>query len=112
MNIPNFISDWLVASNAFDTEKYLDFYHLNVMLDDPSVGRKFEGHKRIQDYFESYFIGYSTNTKLVSLNVTDQENAHLEVEFTGSFSEGKIGGTFDFKFQNDKIIFIKADLIH
>jgi hypothetical protein len=37
---------------------------------------------------------------------------HLKVEFTGSFSEGKTGGIFDFKFKDEKIIFVKADLIH
>jgi len=112
MDIHNFISDWLAASNDFDIEKYLEFYHSDAILDDPSVGKKFIGHKGIKDYFESYFIGYNTNTKLVNLNVKDAESAHLEVEFTGSFSEGKIGGIFDFKFKDTKIIFVKADLLH
>ncbi len=112
MNIHNFINDWLLASNNFDTEKYLEFYEPDSILDDPSVGRQFIGHKGIKDYFESYFIGYNTNTKLVNLNIKDEENVHLEVEFTGDFSEGKLGGIFDLKFKNEKIIFAKADLIH
>lgn len=112
MNIHNFISDWLLASNNFDTEKYLEFYDFDAILDDPSVGRKFIGHKGINDYFESYFIGYNTNTQLVNLTITDEENIHLKVEFTGDFSEGKLGGIFDLKFKNEKIIFAKADLIH
>lgn len=112
MNIHNFINDWLLASNNFDAEKYLEFYSSDAILDDPSVGRQFIGHKGIKDYFESYFIGYNTNTKLVNLNIKDEENVHLEVEFTGDFSEGKLGGIFDLKFKNEKIIFAKADLIH
>lgn len=112
MNIHIFISDWLIASNAFDTNKYLDFYHPDAILDDPSVGRKFIGPKGIKDYFESYFIGYNTHTKLVNLIIKDEENVHLEVEFTGDFSEGKLGGIFDLKFKDEKIIFTKADLIH
>lgn len=112
MDIPAFINDWLVASNAYDTKKYLTFYLPNAVLDDPSVGRKFEGHEGIQRYFENYFIGYNTQTKLVSLEITDDDQAHLEVEFTGEFPEGKIGGTFDFTFKNNKISAAKADLIH
>ncbi|MCD0490249.1 nuclear transport factor 2 family protein [Pedobacter sp. MC2016-14] len=109
--IPNFIKEWIAASNAFDTEKYLKFYLPEAILDDPSVGRKFKGHHGIKEYFDNYFIGYNTYTKQVELTIADEENAHLEVEFTGDFPEGKIGGTFDFKFKNNKIAFVKANLI-
>lgn len=112
MNIDIFINEWIAAGNDFDTERYLEFYHPDAILEDPSVGKQFAGHKGINDYFDSYFIGYNTKTKLVVLDIKDQENAHLEVEFSGDFSEEKIGGTFDFKFQEEKIIFLKADLIH
>lgn len=81
-------------------------------MDDPSVGRKFNGHKGITEYFESYFTGYNTHTQQVDLTTTNDEKAHLEVEFTGDFPEGKMRGTFDFKFKNGKIAFVKADLIH
>jgi ketosteroid isomerase-like protein len=112
MNIETFINKWIAASNAFDTEKYLNFFQPEAILDDPSVGRKFEGHKGIEQYFDSYFIGYNTHTEQVKLMVIDEGNAHLEVLFTGNFPEGKIGGTFDFKFKEGKIAFVKADLIH
>jgi len=112
MNIQTIINDWIAASNAFDTEKYLSFYLPNAILNDPSVGRKFIGHKGIKEYFDSYFIGYHTHTKQVNLSITDEENAHLEVEFTGDFPEGKIGGIFDFIIKSGKIAFVKADLIH
>lgn len=112
MNIETFIKNWIAASNAFDIEKYLSFYQPEAVLDDPSVGRKFEGHNGLQQYFDSYFIGYNTHTELVKLNVVDKGNAHLEVLFTGNFPEGKIDGTFDFKFKEGKIAFVKADLIH
>jgi len=107
-----FINDWIAASNAFDTKKYLEFYLEEAVLDDPSVGRKFEGHEGIQEYFDNYFIGYNTQTQLVKLKIRDDHNAHLEVQFTGDFPEGKIGGTFDFTFENGKIAFLKADLKH
>jgi hypothetical protein len=35
----------------------------------------------------------------------------IVIYFAGNFPEGVIGGMFDFTFENDKIAFIKADLI-
>lgn len=111
MNIPEFINEWIAAGNAFDTEKYLTHYLPDAVLDDLSVGKKFIGQEGISNYFESYFIGYNTQTELVRLKVTDAHSAHLEVKFMGDFPEGAIGGTFDITFKQDKISFIKADLI-
>lgn len=110
MNIEIIIKDWIAVSNSYDTEKYLEFYLKDAVLDDPSVGRKFIGHSGIKDYFVSYFIGYKTQTELRKLDVKEN-SAYLEVEFIGEFPEGKIGGSFDFTFKNDKIKFVKADLI-
>jgi ketosteroid isomerase-like protein len=110
MDIRNFIEDWIKASNAFDTQKYLDFYLADAHLKDPSVGEIFKGQEGIREYFTSYFIGYNTQSKLIKLNI-DGNKAHLEVEFTGTFPEGKINGSFDFIFMNKKIASVKADLI-
>lgn len=111
MDIQTFITQWIKAGNAFDAKQYLDFYLPDAILDDPSVGRKFIGHQGIREYYESYFIGYHTHTTQVALLVKDEENAHLEVEFTGDFPEGKLRGTFDFQFKNGKIAAAKADLV-
>jgi hypothetical protein len=111
MDIVEFMDEWIAVSNSYDTEKYLAFYAENAVLDDPSVGRKFNGRIGIKEYFNSYFIGYKTQTKKVKIIVKDENQAHLEVEFTGDFPEGKIGGTFDFKFEAGKIIYVLADLI-
>ncbi|ASK32707.1 hypothetical protein CEY12_07130 [Chryseobacterium sp. T16E-39] len=110
MDIPQFIKEWIDNSNAFKVEQYLTKYHENAVLDDPSVGRSFKSHKGIREYFEDYFIGYNTHTKLVNLHVKDNI-AHAEVLFTGDFPGGKTGGTFDFTFKDGKIIHVKADLI-
>lgn len=110
MDIETFIKSWIAASNSYDTRKYLDFYLEDAVLDDPSVGRKFIGHDGIKNYFVSYFIGYKTQTEFKKLDIK-QNSAYLEVEFTGDFPEGKIRGSFDFTFKNDKINFVKADLI-
>lgn len=42
--------------------------------------------------------------------ISDHE-AYIEVEFTGEFPEGRIGGIFDFTFKDGKIAKAKADLI-
>jgi ketosteroid isomerase-like protein len=111
MNIKAFIQDWLAVSNAYDTKNYLEKWHKDAVLDDPSVGQVFKGHSGIKKYFESYFIGYKTQTRLVKLDIIVDNEAHIEVEFTGEFPEGKINGIFDFNFRDGKIILAKADLI-
>ena len=111
MKIETFIKDWIAISNGFETEKYLDFYLPEAVLDDPSVGRKFYGRVEIKEYFDNYFIRYNTYIELLKLTKTDEQNAHIVVEFTGDFPEGKIKGTFEYKLNGDKIIYLKADLI-
>lgn len=111
MDIKAFIKDWLVVSNAYDTKKYLEKWHKEAVLDDPSVGQMFKGHEGIKKYFENYFIGYKTQTRLVKLDIIGDNEAHIEVEFTGEFPGNKIGGVFDFTFRDGKIAKAKADLI-
>lgn len=111
MHIKAFIKDWLASSNAYDTESYLETWQEKAVLDDPSVGQIFKGHSGIKKYFESYFIGYKTQTRLVKLSIISDNQAHIEVEFTGEFPEEKIGGVFDFTFKEGKIAKAKADLI-
>jgi len=111
MDIKLFIDDWLSLSNAYDTEKYLEKWHKVAVLDDPSVGQVFKGHSGIKKYFESYFIGYKTQTRLIKLEIIADNEAHIEVEFTGEFPGNKIGGIFDFTFKDGKIEKAKADLI-
>ena len=110
MDIKTFLAKWIAVSNSYDTEKYLKTYHADAVLDDPSVGKTFVGHKGIRDYYASYFIGYKTQTKLTKLDI-NKNKAHLEVEFTGEFPEGKIGGMFDFVFKDGKIANVKAALL-
>lgn len=111
MNISKFIKDWITAGNQYDTNTYLGFYQPDAVLKDPSVGNTFKAHKGIKHYFDSYFIGYQTQTRLVKLTIHDEAHAHLQVEFTGEFPEGKIGGVFDFTFREGKIAYVKADLL-
>lgn len=112
MDIQTTINEWIAAGNSFDAAKYLDFYADDAVLDDPSVGRVYKGREEIKQYFNSYFIGYKTQTKLVSVESGEQDHFHVEVKFTGDFPEGNIGGIFDLTFKDGKIAFVKADLLH
>lgn len=111
MDIKSFIQDWLAVSNAYDTKNYLEKWDQEAVLDDPSVGQVFKGRSGIKKYFESYFIGYNTQTRLINLKILAENEAHIEVEFTGEFPGNKIGGMFDFTFKEGKIAKAKADLI-
>lgn len=111
MDIKAFIKDFIVVSNSYETKSYLEKWQKNAVLDDPSVGQVFKGHSGIRKYFESYFIGYKTQTKLEKFEILSNDQVYIEVQFTGEFPEGKIGGTFDFIFKDGKIDKAKADLM-
>ncbi|MFC7376876.1 YybH family protein [Brachybacterium sp. GCM10030268] len=105
------IRDWIGATNTHTAANYLAFFTEDAVLDDPSVGEVFEGRARIEDYFRSYFVGYNTQTQLVSVE-SREGYVHVEVKFTGDFPEGEVGGIFDITVVADyKFQHIKADLI-
>ena len=110
MTTDQIIADWIAVSNAHDTTGYLSFFTDDTILDDISVGEVFEGHEGLQRYFEDYVIGYSTQTRRVSITPED-DHLHVVVDFTGTFPEGQIGGYFDMTFDGEKISFMRADLL-
>jgi hypothetical protein len=103
------IKKWIAITNAHDKEKYLAFFTDDAVLDDPSVGRAFNGKAGIAEYFDEYFIGYNTSTRLVSITPEDGHQ-HVEVHFIGDFPGGKTDGVFDVTFKGEKISFVRADL--
>ncbi|MCP2265511.1 YybH family protein [Promicromonospora thailandica] len=104
------IDEWIAATNSHDPAAYLAFFTQDAVLDDPSVGEVFEGHPGIGEYFRSYFIGYDTHTRLVGTEPRDGY-IHVEVEFTGTFPERRIGGIFDVTLTPEhKIRHVRADL--
>lgn len=103
------ISEWIEAMNTHDTEAYVSYFSQDAVLDDPSVGERFDGRAGIAEYFTRYFIAYDTTTRL--LGITPSEGGlHVEVEFTGTFPGGRTGGVFDVTLAGDKISFVHADL--
>ena len=104
------IQDWIAASNRHNADAYLSFFAEDAVLDDPSVGRAFIGKQGIAEYFQSYFIEYETQTRLVELQEQDGL-VHVEVDFAGKFPGGQTGGIFDLAFTQDGLIHhVWADL--
>ena len=87
----------------------ISFFTDDAVLDDPSVGRAFNGKAGIAKYFDEYFIGYDTSTRLVSIT-PEEGHQHVEVHFSGDFPGGKTDGIFDVTFKGEKISFVRADL--
>jgi len=105
------VEEWIAATNTHDLAQYLAFFTEDAVLDDPSVGQVFHGHPGVAEYFESYFIGYSTQTRLIRTEPRE-DRLHVEVEFTGDFPGGRTGGTFDIAFAAGNVMrHIRADLL-
>lgn len=104
------VAEWIAATNTHDSAAYLAFFTVDAVLDDLSVGEVFEGHAGINEYCQFYFVGYNTQTRLLSTEPRDGY-LHVEVEFTGKFPEGRIGGIFDLSLTAEhKITHVRADL--
>lgn len=73
-------------------------------------GRVFDGAAGIGEYFESYFVGYETHTRLVRVD-DEGDHLHVEVEFTGSFPGGRTRGVFDLTVVGAKLAHVRADLV-
>ena len=104
------VAEWIAAANGHETARFLSFFTADAVLDDPSVGQVFEGHVGIGRYFDSYFIGYNTQTRLVRTEPR-ADILHVEVDFTGDFPGGQTGGIFDITFIGDKLSHVRADLL-
>ena len=105
------IDKWIEVSNAHDTDGYVSFFTPDARIDDPSVGEVFDGEEGLRRYFDTYVVGYNTQTRIVSVTPVD-DHVHVVVEFTGDFPGSPLGGYFDMTFAGEKISFILADLIH
>ena len=103
------IERWIAAMNTHDAADFLMFFTDDAVLDDPSVGRRFEHREGIKEYFDAYFVGYNTQTRLVRMT-SEGSHAHVEVDFTGDFPGGQTAGIFDVTFTADKLSLVHADL--
>ena len=80
------IADALIASlNAGDVDAFVALFTPDTVIDDPSIGHRFEGHAGIRNYIERYFVGYLTVTQFLSINRLPEGRARVRVDFTGDF---------------------------
>lgn len=103
------IREWVRAANRFDSSAYLSFFARDAVVNDPSVGRSFEGVNEIAEYFDAYFMGYETHTEIEEIEARGIVD-HVEVVFTGTFPEGVVRGVFDVTFEGDTISRVNANL--
>jgi hypothetical protein len=76
---------FISAANRFDTQAVLDLFAASAVIEDVSVGDRFEHTAGIKKYFVTFFIGYHTSTQLLSLVYTGQNRVLAKVDFTGDF---------------------------
>lgn len=101
-DIEKIIRQLINATNAFDVEAALQLFADDAVIDDVSVGKKFENISGVRKYIEEYFVGYHTVTKLESLEILDEEHVNVQVDFTGDF--GHETGGLNITFNGDGLI--------
>ena len=79
------VETFIQGANAFDIERVLALFAQNAVIDDVSVGDAFTGHDGVRLYFEQFFVGYNTASRLLSLERPDDRNAVVRLDFTGDF---------------------------
>lgn len=63
------IADALIAAtNKGDADAAVALFTPDALIDDPSTGRRFDGHPRIREYVARYFAAYHTVTRLLSID--------------------------------------------
>ena len=101
-DLENTIHKFIEAANAFDTKKVLDLFAADAVIDDVSVGEKFEHTAGIKKYFLNFFIGYNTLTKLISFEHINANRIIAKVDFTGGF--GHETGSLDVHVDDEGLI--------
>lgn len=79
------VDTFIRTANAFDVDGAVALFASDAIIDDVSVGDAFVGTEGIRLYFERFFVGYKTASKLLSLERLDHFNASLRLDFTGDF---------------------------
>jgi hypothetical protein len=96
------IQKFIKATNAFDVEAAIALFAHDAVIDDVSVGDTFVNTAGVRKYLENFFVGYHTVTKLVSVEVIDDQRAKAHVDFTGDF--GHETGGLDVTVNSDGLI--------
>lgn len=79
------VQQFIAAANRFDTHSVLNLFAADAVIDDVSVGDKFEHTEGIKKYFVTFFIGYHTSTKVLSVEYVGVDKVLAKVDFKGDF---------------------------
>jgi hypothetical protein len=79
------MQDLIRALNVFDVQGALSLFTPGAVIDDASVGDEFVGAEGIQRYFERFFVGYKTASRILSIDSTGVRSAVVRLDFTGDF---------------------------
>lgn len=79
------VESFIATANAFDVEGALSLFAPDAVIDDVSVGDAFVGSDGVRDYLERFFVGYSTRSRLLSLEKLDELHSNVRLDFTGDF---------------------------
>lgn len=79
------VESFITAANAFDVEGTLSLFAPDAVIDDVSIGDAFVGRDGVRIYFERFFVGYNTASRLLSIEPLDAFNADLRLDFKGDF---------------------------
>ncbi|MDQ0135692.1 ketosteroid isomerase-like protein [Neorhizobium galegae] len=79
------VESFIATANAFDVEGALSLFAVDAVIDDVSVGDAFVGQDGVRQYLERFFVGYSTSSKLLSVEELDGLHSDVRLDFTGDF---------------------------
>jgi ketosteroid isomerase-like protein len=79
------VGSFIATTNAFDVESVLSLFAADAVINDISVGDAFVGRDGVRLYFERFFVGYNTASRLLSIETLDDFNANVRLDFTGDF---------------------------
>jgi ketosteroid isomerase-like protein len=109
MTMKALIKQLIAATNAYDVEKAVALFAPDAVIDDVSVGSKFENRAGVRAYIEKFFVGYHTVSKLESVERLAERRAKAHLDFTGDF--GHETGFLDITINADGLIAeVAADL--
>lgn len=79
------VESFIGTTNAFDVGSTLSLFAADAVIDDVSVGAIFVGRDGVRKYLERFFVGYSTKSRLLSLEELDDLHSNVRLDFTGDF---------------------------
>jgi ketosteroid isomerase-like protein len=96
MNNTEVVTAFVEYANAFQVDRALALFADQAVVEDTSVGSTFEGREGVRRYLEQYFVGYHTQTSVVSLK-DDGPRVVAQVDFIGDFGHETGGLRFTFE---------------